>query len=283
MDPTHSPEDPKSGTGFFEVILRRPREIQIPTNENPSLSKVPPATCRSCGAGRMIGFNWDYAREKGLGLDLDAFQLAENLRRGTLYQCRDCGHPWYLAPDSQVKFMNAVNPDRLPLIHRWNEKPILLSPDHERKLAAIGRTPPDHYGNGKDYHQTPCGVVTTSGEKIDLAIVSQQGHAPYENGRACRLADEIGDIYPSPFALSLAVRLATTRASEISMGFAPTLVETPDGKLFTLNWTTHFFVKPGIRAGDLAVSQKGLDRQHLPEIYAGGEAITYFIADSFRS
>ena len=85
------------------------------------------------------------------------------LRYGTLYRCVGCNQPWYLCGDPE--FMNCVPTHRLELLKRWNEQPVvLMRPDHLSQLEKIRRTPPDVYGNGVQFHETPCAVRTIGGE-----------------------------------------------------------------------------------------------------------------------
>lgn len=236
--------------------------------------------CRICGAGSTISFNWEYAKTNNrpdARRDLSVFTSPRQMRWGTLFQCASCAQPWYL--DGDARFMNFVPRERIRLIQEWNEHSIVIGSEHRAKLEQIGRTPPDLYGNGAQFHETPCGVVTKSGERLDLTIVSVQRHAPFEEWRQCRLASEIETIYPSPHALSLPVRTATSRADEIRMGFAPTLVELPNGELVALNWTQNFFVREGCDTNAIVVSQRRLDMKNPPEIYSSPKNVTYFVAD----
>ena len=237
--------------------------------------------CRICGAGSTISFNWEYAKtteRPDARRDLSIFVSPQEMRWGTIYQCSNCGQPWYL--DGNAQFMNFVPRERIRLIQEWNERPILIGSEHLSKLKEIGRTPPDLYGNGAEFNETPCGVLTKSGERIDVAIVSIQRHAPFEDWRQYRLASEIESIYSSPYALPLHVRVATSRADEIRMGFAPTLVELPNGQVVVLNWRQNFFVREDIDAGAIMLSQKRLDMKSPPEIYSPPKNITYFAADT---
>lgn len=237
--------------------------------------------CEICGAGSTISFNWEYAKTTNrpdAKRDLSIFIHPQELRWGTLFRCMSCGQPWYL--DGEAQFMNFVPRNRLALICKWNEYQIRISQEHLSKLEVIGRTPPDLYGNGAQFHETPCGVLTKSGERIDLAIVSMQRHPPFEDWRQYRLASEIQDIYPSTYALSLAVRIATSKADELRMGFAPTLVEQANGQLIILNWRQNFFMKEGIDARAIKLSQRRLDMKNPPEIYSPPKNITYFIVDA---
>ncbi|MBD8897831.1 hypothetical protein [Rhodanobacter sp. DHG33] len=175
--------------------------------------------------------------------------------------------------------MNYVSPDRLELVSRWNDKPILLNPGQVSILGAIGSTPPDVYGNGSQYVETPCAVTTVHGESFDLAIVSLQKHAPYEEWRHCYLASDIKEIRPSPFALNLEVRTATSRADEIRMGFAPTVVEAPDGEVLVLNWRQNFIVSPKFDVSQVAVSSRRFDWKSPPPVLGPPQGVVYFVAD----
>ncbi len=173
--------------------------------------------------------------------------------------------------------MSVVPADRVDLILEWNNGPILLSQEYVQRLERIGATPPDSYGNGRQHKRTPCSVTTTGGERIDLAVVSIQAHAPFETHRNYRLGTEIARLDESPYALPLDVRIATSRAEEIRMGLAPTIIEMTDGKRFTLNWTTHFLVKEGYRAADARVAEGNL--LPMPEIADEPKEIIYFVVD----
>jgi hypothetical protein len=241
------------------------------------------ATCDSCGAGKLLSFNWRYAQDAPKPehrRDLSVFVDPMALRFGSLYECKVCGQPWYLYGDPS--FMNFVPPARMELIRRWNESEIALAPEHVRKLKAIGPTPPDIYGNRRQYCEVPCAVTTLEGARIEMAVVSVQRHAPFEHWRTYRLASEIAEIEPSRYALPLSVRVAASKAEEIRMGFAPTMVEWPNGGPIALNWSQHFLVRPGVSAGDVRVSKRDIDMKKPPEVYNGTKDDVYFVADKPR-
>lgn len=236
--------------------------------------------CRSCGAGSLLSFNWEYARTTSRPehqRDLSVFVKPVPLRYGTLYKCRSCGQPWYLA--GEPAFMNFVPRNRRDLINQWNEREIVIASSHAAQLAAIGRTPPDIYGNRSQYCEIPCTVTTAQGQKIEKAVVSLQRHAPFEEWRDCRLATEIAEISPSPYALPLPVRVATSKADEIRMGFAPTMVTLSNGELLALNWSQHFLVRDGIDASKVTLTATRVDMMNLPAVYNGPKDVVYFIAD----
>lgn len=237
------------------------------------------AACPACEAGRLIRFNWRYHGKQGSPDQrrrLDAFEPWQALRHGSLYRCTACARPWHL--DGAGEMMTIVPDGRLDLILAWSRAEIMLADDALEALGEIGPTPPDVYGNGGDHVEIPCGVVTRSGERIDAAIVSIQRDAPVEEWRVSRLASEIASVYPSPLALPLDVRLATTRADELRMGFAPTLIAMPDGRRFMLNWTANFIAEPGYRAADARYCGDPIDIRQLPDL-AAAPPITYFVAD----
>lgn len=235
--------------------------------------------CQGCHAGHLVGFNRAQASDRDPAMPVrSGFEVSRPLRSGALYRCKRCDRPWYLSITTGL--MSLVPDERMALILAWDRSRILLSPSVTARLGQIGPTPPDQYGNGGEYRETPCGVVTTAGERIDLAVVSLQSHAPFEPWRRCRLGSEIADVYPSPHALPLAVRRATAQAEEIRMGYAPTLVEAPGGRILVLNWRSSFLVMDGIEAPQVRLLQRRSGIQATPEMIAPppGE-VTYFIAD----
>jgi hypothetical protein len=223
----------------------------------------------------MLGFNLDYAKKTGR--DLSVFKLLEKLRWGSLLVCKHCRQLWYLNEDN--KFINFTPNDRLALIHEWNREKLILNFDLAEKLKLIGTTTLESFGSNLKYLEAPCGIVTKSGEEFEFAILSLQMHAPFEPKRHYRLSDEIREIYSSPYALPYSVRVETSKAKEISMGFAPTFVETPGGELFTLNWNNYFFKKTGYLARDLFVSEKKFVLKDSPAAFSYQGEIQYFIAD----
>jgi hypothetical protein len=235
--------------------------------------------CTVCGAGSTISFNWQYARnaKPEAGRDLSVFVKSRDLRFGALYRCRMCEHPWYLCGAPEM--MNSVPRSRVDLIDLWNQAPVALPATVFYNVLAVGSTPPDVYGNGIQYREYPCSVVLHSGEQIQMAVVSFQEHAPFEEWRTYRLASEIAAVSPSPHALPLEVRVATSRAEEVRMGFSPTLVELPTGQTVALNWTQSFFVREGCKASDVKLSSRRLDWKNPPTVYNGTSGVVYFVAD----
>lgn len=180
--------------------------------------------CEACGAGATISFNWRYARERRSAEDLKQISLFSpwnTLRVGSLHRCNACNEVWHL--DGGGERMSHVAPERLDLVLAWDHAAIEL-PDHLLAvLREIGPTPPDVYGNGAERRVTPCAIETQSGERFEKAMVCVQRDAPVQDYMTFRLGSEITKISESPFALSLSVREASSRAEEMRMGFSPTL------------------------------------------------------------
>ncbi|MGH8301730.1 MAG: hypothetical protein ACRET5_09730, partial [Steroidobacteraceae bacterium] len=133
-------------------------------------------------------------------------------------------------------------------------------------------------GSSRHCQETPCSVTTLDGEQIDLAIVSRQRHAPFEEWRDCRLASEIAAVRPSPHALPLAVRIASSRADEVRMGFSPTVIDLPGGEWLALNGRASFLVWPGCKSSEAVVSSREVDWMQPPPVYREPKPI-YFVAD----
>jgi len=239
------------------------------------------ANCNFCQAGITISFNWKYALENSksdLPKNKDLYVNPIKLKKGTLFQCKSCGGHWYL--DSDEQFMNHVKDEKLETIELWSNSGQKLSSEQVEALRLIGSTPPDLYGNGSKFTETPCEVRTKNGETFECAIVSIQSHAPFEDWRDYKLASEIESISVSRYALPLEVRLKTTQADEIRMGFAPTLVQLSNGKNIILNWTTNFLKLVGVETAETTVCSERVNTSNMPEIYQTNEKVVYFIADS---
>lgn len=233
--------------------------------------------CRICGAGQLTMFNWPRAKEYPSAYNLYVYEFEKKLKAGSLFKCKSCNNPWYL--DENELFMNFIPKKRLELIEQWNSSPIILHSEQLQILKEIGRTPPGIYANADEYRQTPCKVITKKGEVFNFAIITQQRTPPFEECYKYRLASEIQEIKVSPFVLSLEVRVATTQAIERNNGFAPTIVEKPNGQQMTFNWTEQFHDGKDCLASDIKVVKDFDDWRNYPYIHRMVAEIKYFIAD----
>jgi hypothetical protein len=120
--------------------------------------------------------------------------------------------------------------------------------------------------------------MTAGGEQIDLAIVSLQQYAPFEEWRDYRLGSEIATLRPSSHALPLAVRIASSRAEEVRMGFSPTLIDLPGGEWLALKGRASFLVRPGCNSSEAVLSSRTVDWMQPPPVYREPKPV-YFVAD----
>lgn len=237
-----------------------------------------PASCESCGAGKIIGFNYP-AYVKNMKGAPSVYEVRQDLGVGGVAACIFCGAQWYLDYDGER--LSRIPEEAVPLVQRWASESQALSEKNLAALRRIGATPPDVYGNGSGSVRTPCGIVTTAGERIDAAIVCQQNRPPFEH-EPSRLASDIAEIYESPYALSLPVRIGTTRSHEVNNGFAPTVVRTPRGEMLLFNWTNNFYDGGACAPGDLKLVGEGnvpLDALINKGIYQFRRPVVYFVAD----
>ena len=229
--------------------------------------------CEKCE--NLIGYSTRKFRSEYLQ-GKPSLKLFQKLRYGSLHICIECEGLWYHDPDRE--WSQRAPKNRLDLILAWNEREVRLSRNNILILESIGQTHADSYGNGSQYKEFPCRVITNSGEQTDLAIVSFQKHPPYEKNRNYRLASEISQAMESPCALPLDVRHASTQAEELRMGFSPLVIES-NGRGYTLNGTTNFFSKRDMETKHITVSKKKLSLHELPPIASEPTNITYFVAD----
>lgn len=237
-------------------------------------------SCEACSAGAVMSFNWAFAHERGASEDVERaapFTLREVLRRGSLYRCSVCNEVWHL--DGQDQTMTHVGPARLLLVLQWDREPIELVESLKARLARIGPTPPDVYGNASDMRVTPCKVIMITGEAVDPAMVCVQLDAPVQGHMHFRLGTEIADLEDSALALPLDVRLASSRAWEMRMGFSPSLIEMSDGRKFVLNGMTSFMDEPGYSAADARVATGSYFAEEPPPPFLQSPVVTYFVVD----
>ena len=236
--------------------------------------------CNTCEAGFMEMFNWKMANEGELDLPnvKEGFTHLKPMKSGALYECKECGAKWYV--DGEGVLAHFIGASQLPSLMAWNDMKVDLTAEQRSILHKIGRTPPDTYGNGSKYEEYPCAVETTDGEKIDMAVVSIQVVAPLRGSQTNRLASDIKSIEPSPYALPLDVRRATSDAEEMAMDFAPTLITLSNGEKRMLNWTQNFLKISGVDASVTQVSNDAYNYKNMPEQYNLEDEVIYFVADS---
>jgi hypothetical protein len=110
-------------------------------------------------------------------------------------------------------------------------------------------------------------------------MICIQLEAPIQFGINFRLGLEVGEIAASESALPLDVRLASSRAVEMRMGFSPSLIEMPDGKRFVLNGMTSFMAEQGYQAGDARVAPGDYFTENPPPAFPQRPDVTFFVVD----
>lgn len=199
------------------------------------------------------GMNWRIAGErKDDDMAAVAARLSrrEKLKLGWRYECLRCATHWFL--DEEESWIARVPHDRRDAVLEWSRRDLSVDENSMSVLRSIGATPPDLYGNGSDAVVVPCQIVLASGASHERALFCFQRRPPLTVD-AFAFADDVVEVAPSDFALSPTVRVATTRAAEVSMGYAPTGVRTSHGDQFVLNWTTHFVSYGSLRGADITL------------------------------
>jgi hypothetical protein len=200
------------------------------------------------------------------------------LKGGALYRCEVCRQPWFL--DAHGRMLHRVPRERETLLEQWGGTALIPSNEHRAILRRIGGSGADLYGNRAGGLRFPCSVRLADGETINPALLLISTAPPIE-GTAATLYDPAMSIEPTRFALPPAVRLATLRAEEVRMGFAPTRVSTRDGRGFVLNWSCDLVHVDGVSGEDLALTDTSFDATRANVLSAGSTPTTLVYADWF--
>jgi hypothetical protein len=227
-------------------------------------------SCRYCDAKPVDMFSWDYARS---GRDAELAALRAHLREpvqlksGRLYRCPDCGQAWYL--DAAENMTTRVPREREAILHEWSTHALSLGDTFVEVLASIGSIEQDRYSNGRGYRRIPCAIRWTDGGVSDPCIILVTDLPPIlQTQPHVRLFGAVADVQVTDFALPLAVRCATRHADELRMGFAPTAVKDPSGRLLLVNWSADVFDFEGIRGRDIRLAKRPWSTDELPPIVA---------------
>jgi len=221
-----------------------------------------PMNCPICNSYPYeIGFNVEYAKS---GKDIRKQSYIEHivplrsLKFGYLHRCPINKQYWYC--DDDGLFMYRVEPDKEEFLFSWNEMALVLSENQRVALAEIGGTLENIYGSGKDEVRIPCATISDSGETIDPCMVLVTKHPPIDRVENRIELDLKGRVFvPSEYALPKNVRLATLRAEEIRMGYAPTRVQSKAGDPYILNWRPSFFRFGSIKGIDINLAEDKFD------------------------
>ena len=228
-------------------------------------------------------FNWAYAAS---GRDAHLAALRAQLRKemplksGTLYHCPECRQRWYL--DRTNVMATRVPREREALLHEWSSQVLSLGTAFVHVLASIGSIEADRYGNGRGYGHVPCAIRWADGILSDPCIVLVTDLPPIlPTQRIVKLFRHVTELRPTEFALPLEVRCATRAANELRMGFAPTAVKDPTGRVLLINGSADVFEYDGIRGKDIRLTIRRWSIDKLPPVVSDlYDRITFVYADS---
>lgn len=149
------------------------------------------------------------------------------------------------------------------MAHHWNQTPLTLNSSLLSALAKISGTE-----DSKDCITIPCAVENISGEyhEKSLVLISRQPPYSWYEPAMVHWANELVNINPSPFALPIDVRKASSQKTEISMGFAPVGVIDKIGVEYTLPCKSCFFDINDVKGEEISLSgrKKKWQRTVLP-------------------
>jgi hypothetical protein len=136
------------------------------------------------------------------------------MKYGDLYQCSKCGRPWFLY--EHKRWLDRIPDESLSLVRRWNQSRLTVDASILNVLASIGGVANDH----KDYIAVPCSAQNASGQQHEkaLVLVSKQPPLRWPDSQKVHWADELVAAAPSPFALPLSVRRASSEKREEARG-----------------------------------------------------------------
>src|SRR5690606_9228122 len=125
----------------------------------------------------------------------------------------------------------------------WNDREVIPSERQQSLFQRVGGIGAIR-GDWRDFIQVPCRAVMKSGSIHDAALVVITRGPLYQlwspNGDV-HDGDEALSFTESTYALPFNVRRATTMAKEVNNGFAPTRVQSVEGRIFYVQSMTSFF------------------------------------------
>lgn len=202
-----------------------------------------------------------------------AFKEVKEIKFGSLVSCPECGSLYtktaYPIGRGMIQ-LNKVSKSELAAVEKWNEAKLIPTKEQLDVLKEIGATPPDVYTNGTDTISFPCKVILKNKKELDYCYLYFRMQPPLESNlygaKKYFLLNEVETILPSDFALTKEVRFATTRADELRMSFAPTVVIGPDKKKYYFNWTNEFIDFKGWLGKDIKLPKDySYNNKKLPE------------------
>jgi hypothetical protein len=242
-------------------------------------------SCQLCDQKPYIRFNWKYANE-GRNQELARFmshlQPIRPLKFGYLYQCPASQNYWFL--DDDHSFMHSVPSDKVELLWQWDRMSLSFTSTQIEVLSKIGATGSDGYRDGKGEIRVPCTIRRVQDEFYDPALVIVTKLPPIQRWQKRVLIGNKTDVIAqSELALPLSLRIATHNATEISMGFAPTLVKSSDNQYFVLSGPKQIISYGQLKGKDLSLSAKRFRRgDNFPILEEDIDQITFCYYDWYQ-
>lgn len=246
-------------------------------------------TCPACDALGIIGIRWPNPQDRRSDAGRNAAEIASQLqftrklKHGELHECRQCGRWWYHNED--MLQMDRVSSSRRELLEEWDVGRFVPTDAAVETMRAIGATGCDAYGNGRGEWRVPCAVTWTDGTVSDPCVIVISKRPPLYEWRArVALLENVSAIAPSLYALPREVRVATYNASEVRMGFSPTLAEQDDGSLMVLNGPEDVLACGRLIGSDVRLAAPGTKYQlDMPIVLGNPEQTTFVYCDWFPS
>lgn len=140
-------------------------------------------------------------------------------------------------------------------------------------LKKIGATPTDSYGNLSDRIEFPCTVFDQKNIEHKLSVLSFRKNVPLQFSDSERPITEVKFIKESEFAVPQDIRREYFYGSEISNGFYPTYVESPQGTLYIINHTANIIELNQENTSQLRLSQ----HRDFSNVISDSKNVVYFI------
>ncbi len=143
----------------------------------------------------------------------------------------------------QSPWIARVRPTHLAFFEKWNESDLSLTDQQITALASIGGVV-DRTGLMMHF---PCSVVNDDNtiKARGIVVVSKVPPVRWPVAEKIQAIHQNIIIKDSPDALPLEIRQATFSAEEISMGYSPVGIVSPDGRYYTIGAEMNFFARDG--------------------------------------
>jgi uncharacterized C2H2 Zn-finger protein len=193
-----------------------------------------------------------------------------------ILRCNKCDNLFY----KHKTVINKLNDKNIDLLNRWNSTEQIIDSNYFGLLKEIGII--------EGWYNTiliPCKVLTKEKKELDFCLLVLSDLPPFQeiysnNYDNVFMINEIVDIYKSDYSLPLEIRKSTRNQREAGMGFTPTVLESPNGKLFCLNGSNDFLKYDNVNPNELLIKEFSQDKyQNDYILYSLKEKLNYIICD----